>query len=186
MALRIGICGSAGSGKTGLAEALSVEYKVPLLRSREITEDILRRDGYDFSSGIQIERFLANSGRQNEILRRTLEQQREAPDFVTDRTVVDLAAYVMCEMHDMDVMAVSRLMETCKKSVSGYTHLVVCPWKNAPVEDNRRRTLNPWYQFLIHLVEMGLVMEWGCEAIILKSHGTEERVREIKAILTKV
>ena len=179
---RIGIVGAAGTGKTSLAEELSAEFKVPLLKSREITDDILRRDGYDFASGVQIERFLANSGRQNEILRRTLEQQRSTQEWVTDRTVVDLAAYVVVEMHDMDALAVSRLVETCRKNLAAYTHLVVCPWRDVPVEDNKRRTLNPWYQFLIHVVEMGLLGEWGCGYVVLKSQG-KERVEEMKAVL---
>lgn len=181
---RIGIVGTAGTGKTSLAEALALELKVPLLKSRGITDDILRRDGYDFASGIQIERFLANSGRQNEILRRTLEQQKSTQEWVTDRTVVDLAAYVVVEMHDMDVLAVSRLVETCRKNLSAYTHLIVCPWRDEPVSDNKRRTLNPWYQFLIHVVEMGLLEEWGCKHVVLKTQG-RERVAEIQAVLAE-
>ena len=65
MEFKIGIVGAAGTGKTALAEALALKLGIPLLKSREITEDILKRDGYDYSSGIQIERFLANTGRQN-------------------------------------------------------------------------------------------------------------------------
>ena len=181
--LRLGIVGAAGTGKTSLAEALAVKFGVPLLKSREITEDILKRDGYSFASGIQIERFLANSGRQNEILRRTIEQQNSVKGFVTDRTVVDLAAYVVCEMHDRDVVAVSRLLDTCRKNVAVYTHLFMCPWRDVPVQDNKRRTLNPWYQFLVHVVEMGMLREWGCEYVVLRSDGTDKRVAEIETVL---
>jgi predicted ATPase len=166
-----------------LAEVLAAKFSVPLLKSREITEDILKRDGYSFASGIQIERFLANSGRQNEILRRTIEQQNAAKAFVTDRTVVDLAAYVVCEMHDKDQVAVSRILETCRKNVSVYTHIFVCPWRDVPVADNKRRTLNPWYQFLVHLVEAGLLQEWGCKYAVLQKDGTTERVAEIGTFL---
>lgn len=177
--MRIGIVGAAGTGKTSLAEALSDSLGFPMLRSREITDDILRRDGYSFDSGVQIERFLANSGRQNEILRRTVEQQNAQEEFVTDRTVVDLAAYVVCEMHGMDTTALRRILETCKKNVSRYTHLFVCPWKDVQVEDNGRRTLNPWYQFMIHATEKGILEEWGCEYVVLKSDSVEKRLDEI-------
>jgi len=180
--LRVGIAGCAGTGKTSLAEALSAKLGIPLLKSREITEDILKRDGYDFVSGIQIERFLATSGRPNELLRRTVEQQA-ASQFVTDRTVVDLAAYAVCELHDMDNMAVRRIIETCRKNVMVYTHIFMCPWKDVPIEDNKRRTLNPWYQFLIHTVEMGMLQEWGCKYTILSSKTTDERAKEILGII---
>ena len=177
--MRIGLVGAAGTGKTSLAEALSGWMGVPLLKSRETTEDILRRDGYTFDSGVQIERFLANSGRQNEILRRTIEQQEAQESFVTDRTVVDLAAYVVCEMYDMDVVALRRILETCRRNVPRYTHLFLCPWKDIPVSDNGRRTLNPWYQFMIHVVEKGIMEEWGCKYVVLTSDGVENRIEEI-------
>jgi len=180
---RIGIVGAAGTGKTSLAEALSAKLAIPLLKSRAITDDILRRDGYDYASGIQIERFLANGVRQNEILRKTLEQQNATTDFVTDRTVIDLASYVVCEMHDMDIAAVRHILETCKKNVGAYTHLFLCPWKDMPVENNKRRTLNPWYQFLIHTVEIGILQEWQCKYTVLKTETTKDRLSELLAVL---
>jgi hypothetical protein len=161
---------------------MSVALGIPLLKSREITESILRRDGYDYSSGIQIERFLANTGRQNEILRRTLEQQG-VPKFVTDRTVVDLAAYAVCEMHHSDAVALRNIVDTCRKSVSHYTHLFLCPWRDEPVTSNRKRTLNPWYQFLVHVIERGILDEWGCDYTILKADDGKERLAEIRCIL---
>jgi predicted ATPase len=180
---KVGIVGAAGTGKTSLAEALSVKLGIPLLKSREITEDILKRDGFDYASGIQIERFLTNSGRPNEILRRTIAQQQKAEQFVTDRTVVDLAAYAVCELHDMDNGAVRNILETCRKNVTSYTHLFVCPWQDVPVEDNKRRTLNPWYQFLVHTVELGILQEWKCQYVVLSSANTKGRVDEIGSIL---
>jgi len=178
MSLKIGIIGSAGCGKSSLAELVASKMGVANLKSRTITEEILKRDGYDYSSGIQIERFLANAGRQNEILRRTIEQQ-QVTDFVTDRTVVDLAAYAVCEIHHSDVAVLRRIMDTCKKNVSLYTHLVLCPWRDVPVADTQKRTLNPWYQFLIHAVERGILDEWGCKYQILKSDSRDSRLQEI-------
>jgi len=179
---RIGIVGAAGTGKTSLAEMLSVKLAIPLLKSRAITDDILRRDGYDYASGVQIERFLANRMRQNEMLRRTLEQQA-APEFVTDRTVIDLAAYVVCEMHNTDIVAVRHIVETCRKNVNTYTHLFLCPWKDVPVEDNKRRTLNPWYQFLIHAVEIGILQDWHCKYVVLEAETTKDRIAEVVSVL---
>ena len=176
--IRIGIAGAAGGGKSSLAELVSSKLGIPNLKSRSITEDILKRDGYDYGSGIQIERFLANTGRQNEILRRTIEQQ-QAKNFVTDRTVIDLAAYAVCELHHSDVMALRRIMDTCRKNVSAYTHVIVCPWRDVPVADTQKRTLNPWYQFMVHALERGIMEEWGCKYQILKSEDREERLQEI-------
>jgi predicted ATPase len=178
---KIGVVGSAGSGKTSFAEALAKTLAVDFLKSKEITQDILNRDHYDDTSGIQIERFLANSGRQNEILRRTLEQH-EVEQFVTDRTVVDLAAYVLCEMNG-DPRIVENIINTCKKNVTRYTHLFLCPWRDTPVTDNKKRTLNTWYQFMIHTVERGIMDDWGCKYYIIEPNDVLTRVSDALKIL---
>lgn len=180
--LSIGICGCAGSGKSSLAEAVSMKVGIKNLKSRDITEGILKRDGYDYGSGIQIERFLANSGRQNEILRLTIEQQREV-QFITDRTVIDLAAYALCEMHHSDPVALRHIIETCKKNISLYTHVFVCPWRDTPVAKTEKRTLNPWYQYLIHVAEMGVLQDWGCKYVILHD---EDKDRRLDVILNSI
>lgn len=176
--LRIGIVGCAGTGKSALAASVAEKLAVPNLKSREITESILRRDGYDYGSGIQIERFLANTGRQNEILRMTIEQQAAA-QFVTDRTVIDLAAYAACEMHHSDATALRRIIETCKKNVGTYTHLFLCPWRDMPIAATGKRTLNPWYQYLIHVTERGIMDDWGCKYVILVEDDKDKRLQEI-------
>ncbi len=173
--LRIGIMGAAGTGKSSLARKVAEKLDLPLLESKRITQDILERDGYDYGSGVQVERFLANTGRQNEILRRTLEQE-EVDSFVTDRTLVDLAAYVVCEMHDSDTKVVGDIFNTCQEHTSRYTHLFLCPWRNERAGENRKRTLNPWYQFLIHAVEVGIMAHWGCPYVVLEPYETDARV----------
>lgn len=181
MSYRVGIVGCAGSGKSSFAEMLAKTLDVDFLKSKEITQDVLTRDGYDYSSGIQIERFLANSGRQNEILRRTIEQH-SAEQFATDRTVIDLAAYVVCEMN-AETNVVKHIIETCKRNVGRYTHLFLCPWRDVPLTDNKRRTLNPWYQFMIHAVERGIMDDWGCRYHIIEPDDTDKRVKEALKIL---
>ena len=170
MSYKIGIAGCAGTGKSSLARAIAEKLGIPLLESKAITRDILERDGYDYASGTQVERFLASTGRQNEILRRTLEQQQVA-EFITDRTLVDLAAYVVCEMHDKDTKTLGHILETCRKHVEEYTHIFLCPWEDKPVDENQRRTLNPWYQFLIYTIEVGILKEWGCQYKVIDPAG---------------
>lgn len=175
MDVRVGITGAAGTGKSALARRVAEKLNLPLLESKTITQDILERDGYDYGSGIQVERFLANTGRQNEILRRTMEQE-SVDSFVTDRTLVDLSAYVVCEMHDSDTKVVSDIFNTCQERVSRYTHLFLCPWRNERADENQKRTLNPWYQFKIHAMEMGILAQWKCPYVTLESYETEDRV----------
>ena len=179
--IKIGVVGAAGTGKSSLAESLARALKVPNLKSKEITHTILNRDGYDYSSGIQIERFLANTGRQNEILRLTLEQQNIAA-FVTDRTVIDLAAYALCEMRENSDV-VKYIVDTCRKNVSKYTHLFMCPWQDSPLTNNGKRTLNPWYQLVVHTIERGIMDDWGCQYHVMSITDNEQRVQEALSVL---
>ena len=143
--LRIGIVGASGTGKSSLAIALSRKLNIPFLAAKDITRKILERDGYDYMSGVQVERFLANGSRQEELLKRTLEGQTVCGSWVTDRTTVDLAAYAICELYDHDPIMVRKIINSCRKPSKTYTHLFLCPWKDIPIMANNRRTLNPWY-----------------------------------------
>jgi hypothetical protein len=180
MQFRIGIVGSAGTGKSTTARVLAEELGLPFLSAKEITDPILQRDGYDFSSGMQIERFLGLGDRQREILYGTINQQLNQENFVTDRTFIDLAAYAICEQNDVNQDIVAEIHDHCRDKSKVYTHLFVCPWKEGPLGNNGRRTLNPWYQFMIHCLDIGVLQRWNLGYTVLGTEGVENRVREIK------
>jgi deoxyadenosine/deoxycytidine kinase len=182
-ALRIGITGCAGTGKSSLAESLAEKLSLPLLEAKAITMPILIRDGYDYCHGIQVERFLANSTRQAEILKKTIKAQESKHSFVTDRTVIDLAAYAVAEMHDEDLTLLQKIYYECQKNATTYTHVFLCPWASISLQDNHRRTLNPWYQFQIHALAQGIMDEWGVKFHVLKSQTTAKRVAEIARVV---
>jgi len=185
MKLRIGIVGSAGTGKSSLGMMLAKELGIPFLPSKSITTDILNRDGYDHSCGIQVEKFLAQEGRQDSILKRTVADQKSSDSFVTDRTVVDLAAYAIAELHSSDTKKVNSIVENCRANIGLYSHIVVCPWGKVPLKANARRTLNPWYQFIIHGLDLALMNMWGVQFYILSSDSEKERVAEVVKFLGK-
>jgi len=186
---RIGFTGPAGTGKSTLARETAKILDIEMLSSRDITQPILERDEYEYGSGIQIERFLAHNNRQLEIMRETIKRQKKCENFVTDRTVVDLAAYAIKELHEHDDKTLRTIYNACKKHAGMYTHLIVCPWRHGPVENNNRRTINQWYQFLIHCTERGIIREWELketvQVFILEGDGFDERMTEIKEILSK-
>ena len=186
---RVGFVGCAGTGKSTLAKAAAELLELPFLSSKEITQPILERDGYDYGSGVQIERFLAHNSRQLEIMRKTIKLQKKHEQFVTDRTVVDLAAYAVKELHEHDIKTLRKIYDACRDVADIYTHLIVCPWREGPVADNKRRTLNQWYQFLIHCTERGIIREWelkeSIQVFVLETNGFEARIDEVRKILSK-
>ena len=157
--LKIGICGSGGTGKSSLAHAISQGLGIEVIESKVITREILTRDGYDYAQGIQVERFLAGIGRQKEILERTIQAEDSMPSFVSDRTIFDLAAYALSETV-YDMVSVEYLLNACKARVATYTHVFFCPW-SPQVMPNGRRTLNPYYQWRIHLLIRGILEDWN-------------------------
>jgi len=181
--MKIGIVGSAGTGKTELGMLLAERMKLDFLKANDITRDILVKDGYDYTSGIQVERFLAQDNRQDRILKRTLDAENNNGSFVTDRTVIDLASYAVIELHGSDIKKVDRLMGEYKENSSSYTHLFVCPWGNRPLKSNGLRTLNPWYQLIVHSLCIGIMERWGLKYHVLESLSGEERVEEIMGLI---
>lgn len=176
--MRIGIAGCAGTGKSILAERLAAELDLPFLPAKEITGEILNRDGYDYASGQQVEKFLATEEHQLEILRRTKEQQ-SVEAFVTDRTAIDLAAYAILEMKGP--LKVKRYLEECKQLMKVYDHLFFCPWEDREIVDNHKRTLDPWYQYAVYCVELEVVMLLGEQGPVslLNRKGVDERIEGI-------
>lgn len=176
--MRIGIAGCAGTGKSILAAKLAEGLGLPFLPAKEITGDILRRDGYDYGSGQQVEKFLATAERQREILRRTVEQH-SADEFVTDRTAVDLAAYAILEMKGP--LNVKTYLDQCEALAQRYTHVLFCVWENRSILDNHKRTLDPWYQFAVHCVELETMERFGVPKLVLRESEVGSRVREATA-----
>ena len=180
MDIRIGIVGCAGTGKSVFAEKIAATFNVPLLSSKDITGDILIRDGYDYASGIQVERFLSTPERQKEILTRTIAQQ-SVSSFVTDRTSVDLAAYAILEMEGP--LNVKKYVEQCNQLSNVYTHLFFCHWMDGEIANNKKRTLDPWYQFSVHSVELQVAEMFGLCLTHMDEEDVDKRLSAVKKFI---
>ena len=167
----IGVSGSGGVGKSGLAEQVAQRLNIKFLRSSDVTNPILTRMNFDWSSGVQIEKFLAKEECQDEILSQTIENEEAAGSFVTDRTSIDLAAYAVVELYQ-NVAKVDEILEACRKHAKTYTQIVFCQWGVKPIVPNNKRTTNPHYQFIIHSVMHTLLTEWCIPFLHLR--GTDD------------
>jgi adenylate kinase family enzyme len=175
--MKIGIAGCSGTGKSILAEKLASEFNIPFLPSKDITGDILQREGYDYSSGQQVEKFLATNKLQNEILRRTTKQQ-SIESFVTDRTALDLASYAIIEMDG--ALNVQKYIESCSELSKSYDYIIICPWQHCDIIDNKKRTLDPWYQFTVHSVILNSLDLIDCRRYALLTESKwEDRLKEV-------
>ena len=180
--MRIGIAGCSGTGKSILAEMIAESFGIPFLPAKEITGEILNRDGYDYASGMQVEKFLSTPDRQAEILKKSIEQQ-SLTEFVTDRTAIDLAAYAILELKDP--LKVQKYVDSCHDLAHIYDYIFFCPWQSVDIVDNQKRTLDPWYQMTVHSVELEVANLLSVGIHKLSSDDAEERLEEIKQLLSK-
>ena len=98
---------------------------------------------------------------------------------------VDLAAYAITELYDGDSKKVEQVFNLCKSEMKKYTHVIVCPWGKNPIKDNRVRTLNPWYQFIIHSIEVNLLDLWDIRYYQVKSIIEQDKLNEILAYIKR-
>jgi hypothetical protein len=175
---KIALAGPAGTGRSSVAEILSVKLSIPFLKAKDITNPILKRDGYDYASGVQVEKFLQTKARQIEILNKTMEQLK-SDEFITDRCMLDLAAYAMLGTDHLDAEDIDRILYMCQSNIKKYTKIFL--FRPGELIDNKKRTLNRHYQNLVYTVELGLLGEWGLNFSIVDNYNldTETKIENI-------
>lgn len=172
--MRILLSGPSGTGRSTIAELLSKEKNIPFLKAKDITNPILKRDGYDYASGVQVEKFLQTKSRQIEILNKTMEQMKTEP-FVTDRGLLDLAAYAMIGVEYLDAEDIDRIVCICQANIKRYTNIFL--FRPGELIDNHKRTLNRHYQNLVYTVELGLLNDWGISFSIVENCGMDTGIK---------
>jgi len=177
--MKILFCGPSGSGKSTIANAVSLQINVPFLKAKDITTKILKRDNYDYASGVQVEKFLSTKARQLEILTQTVLQQN-ADEFITDRGFIDLASYAMCAIDMLDAETLDKILCTCQTHVKRYSHVFL--FQQGELIDNQKRTLNRHYQNLIYTVELGLMKEWKIDYTLIEDCGMDSQFKIQKVI----
>ena len=171
---RIVLAGPAGTGRSSVAEGLSLNLGIPFLKAKDITNPILKRDGYDYASGVQVEKFLQTKSRQIEILNKTMEQMK-TESFVTDRGLLDLAAYAMLGVEYLDAEDIDRIVCMCQANMKRYTNVFL--FRPGELIDNQKRTLNRHYQNLVYTVELGLLNDWGTSFSIVENCGMDTNLK---------
>lgn len=176
--IRIGCIGSAGTGRTTIAMKLASELGISFLRSANITDEILKRDGYDFSNGQCVEMFLSQSNRESEIIYKKIRIEKEHPSFVTDRTLLDNFAYILMNVSAYQVDVATKLNRMCRDHMSNYTHIVYFKRKEI-IRNNNKRTVNKWFQMSVDFIIQGLIKEWNINTIIVDGDSEKETMEKI-------
>lgn len=153
--MRIGVTGSAGTGKTTLATGLAARLGAPLVP--EAMRALLEA-GFDFHA-ISRQDHMDLLRRQADDLARRL----AAGDggLVTDRTPLDFAAFWLSNGYGVDdPKATEALLERAVAAMADYSAVVLLPWGGFPPSDDGVRSVNPWLQLHFQTVMEGLCDRW--------------------------
>ena len=140
---RLGLSGSAGTGKSTLGRALAAALDVPYLpegmRSR-------LEAGLDLHSLTHAALQALVEELWEEHCAAEDEASRVAGGFVADRSAVDFAAFWLHYRFTEDAPATARFFSSTFGRLSVYDHIVLLPWGVLPLVADGVRTSNPWIQ----------------------------------------
>ncbi|WP_029008046.1 AAA family ATPase [Azospirillum halopraeferens] len=153
--MRIGLTGSAGTGKTTLALTMAGTLGVPVLHER-MRERL--RAGFSLHALTRAEhRALLRDDAED------LEARAAAAPagFVADRTPLDFLAFWLCNGYAADDPAgTDAFAAQARAAVAAWDLIVVLPWGSLPLEDDGIRYANPWHQLHAQTVIEGLCRRW--------------------------
>lgn len=140
---RIGLSGSAGTGKSTLGLALARTLEVPYLpegmRSRLESgldlHSLTHRQLQELVEELWLEHVAAEDA-----------AVRSAGGFVADRSSVDFAAFWLHYRFTEDAPATAAFFARAFSRVAVYDHIVLLPWGVLPLVADGVRTSNPWIQ----------------------------------------
>ena len=167
---KIGLIGSAGLGKSGVATEIGKALDIVFLKSKDITRPLLNARGYDVSKCECVEKFLSEKEIEYEIVDRKINQEQlMTGGFVTDRTTLECFAYSLLSVEKYSPDEISMLERICRENMANYTHLFYFPYRNGWLEDNGIRTVNTYFQWKIDMIIRGLLEDWGVHAVEMEA-----------------
>jgi hypothetical protein len=154
--MNIGLCGSHRTGKTTLAEAISLKTGMPFVRTG--TSEVFRQHGMDpsapmdFSKRLWIQRKILDSAEKI--------WNAEKKQFITDRTPLDMMAYTLADIHGNTEVGLKELEVYCTRCIdvtNKFFRILVLVQPGIPLmHEDGKAALNEGYLEHLNYLILGL------------------------------
>lgn len=188
--MRIMFAGPSGIGKTTLAKYISDIYQIPYI-SGSVSN--LIKDTASLTHKEMLQRSpndLAMEDWQIMVLRNKLFKNK--PDFVTDRSYVDLAAYYWYKQDKyLPNCEIENFFGYCKTLMESQCDLLIfCPLnleniKDWSTEDNKKRITNNYFQVHISNLMSELLGNWEIPTLVLQDVDYNIRISTMNDAISK-
>lgn len=151
--MRIGIIGSAGTGKTTLAKALAKHLHATYVPDAVLA--VLKDRGRESWQGV-----VAGDRRRirEEALRRKISAEASEEAFVSDKTVIDYLAYWLQNQSEQELRNVNEeFLSQCKEAAKRYDVLVLLPYRE-DVSYALGRNQDPVHNLKVAAHKLGLLI----------------------------
>ncbi len=188
--MNIGLCGSHRTGKTTLAEEISLRSGLPFVRTG--TSDVFRECGMDPSKPMDFDKRLWIQHKILDAAERIWDA--EQVQFITDRTPLDMAAYTLADVQGctaVDFLGLEKYLGRCFDSVNRFFGMLVLIQPGIPlVHEEGKAALNEAYLEHLNVLILGLCnderVKSGFLCLPRAIKGLEERVAAIMGKLKNV
>lgn len=174
MSKRIMFVGPSGIGKTTLAQAVATKYDIPFI-SGSMSDLLPATKGISHNELLSLgSEAMYKSDFQLLNMRNKLFKDKE--NFVTDRSYADLAAYFWykqsrnipeCEMEYFFCQCQELMENQCDLAI--FLPLNLSNYKGWPMEDNRKRIMNRFFQVQISSIMSELLANWEIPTVCVES-----------------